>query len=879
MEKESFETLFEKYIVCIPAIQREYVQGYDEEETNIVRKNFVNDIFNAIFNDGTVDIGIIYGYTQKDESGEKPIFFPVDGQQRITTLYVIYWCLSMMKTETEDDLLKDKILQYEVRNSTTRFFKELVNKEKIEFFKKCFSRKDSIYESLVSQEWFESQWLSDVTVLAVINVISEIYHKIIKKEDEKNFWDKALKNFSNIKFSLITFNNDDNNARRNSSLEFAKINARGKQLELFENVKSYLSIIEEKFGIQKGFAYNYDVKYIDLFYDFCKNKGDLEEITKNINNKTMILLINVYNLLREIEREGAEVKDELAYLSIIIDVSKDCKEEDMDFWDKYISFLNNIFQTFFNLNSLDELNSFSSEMIDYDKYRDANMLVSRLLYYSYYYNNHKDYVSKEVMDKFDYVLSNLRYSDWKEYNINEIALFIDNISKYGNIIDYFVDLEDANDLNIFNTEVLDDIKVRLMEQSIKAKIVKDKGLKYDYFNKLEERFSDIRSIYYLLHFSGYWDSENNNGNFEKLEQYLKVAEKFFYKNNIELCKIFVLAVNYNSKTEKLMGPDEINERTNLRFINPKSREYLEGNNCHHWEDIYYFIEDNLNEKDRLLRKFKLDYLKLAYDLYIMKKISDLYKAILEEKYNNCWLKYAIQRSETELFERKISFSDQKLYIQLKNDEKPEYLYDKLNFFAYLYLLDKKRDKFSCFKFNSYVYNLYTRNVRDTEICDRYLVYNEIGDYLINPFELRIIWQKKEEKWWQTRDFFYYKYILEMSCDKDSLIELDEDVIRKISFDKSPEIKSESSYDFKRYRDRIEKLVQDEKKVIEELGGKMNSYNRVSTEEDADRKEKKRDIEKIIAENYKLVKGYNYNSYYINKYLSKKSDKVDISDRL
>lgn len=757
MEKETFIGLFNNYIICIPAIQREYVQGYDEEQTNIVRSNFIDEIFDALSNESVLDIGIIYGYTQKDESGEKPIFFPVDGQQRITTLYIIYWCLSMMKTETEDDLLKDKILQYEVRNSTTRFFKELVNKEKIEFFKKCFSRKDSIYESLVSQEWFESQWLSDVTVLAVINVISEIYHKIIKKEDVKNFWDKALKNFSNIKFSLITFNNDDNNARRNSSLEFAKINARGKQLELFENVKSYLSIIEEKFGIQKGFAYNYDVKYIDLFYDFCKNKGDLEEITKNINNKTMILLINVYNLLREIEREGAEVKDELAYLSIIIDVSKDCKEEDMDFWDKYISFLNNIFQTFFNLNSLDELNSFSSEMIDYNQYKDTNKLASRLLYYSYYYNNHKDYVSKEVMDKFDYVLSNLRYSDWKEYNINRIALFIDDISKYGNIIDFFADLGDANDLNIFNTEVLDDIKVRLMEQSIKAKIVKDKGLKYDYFNEFEERFSDIRSIYYLLYLSGYWDSENNNGNFEKLERYLKVAEKFFYKNNIELCKIFVLAVNYNSKTEKLMGPDEINERTNLRFINPKSREYLEGNNCHHWEDIYYFIEDNLNEKDRLLRKFKLDYLKLAYDLYIMKKISDLYKAILEEKYNNCWLKYAIQRSETELFERKISFSDPKLYIQLKNDEKPEYLYDKLNFFAYLYLLDKKRDKFSCFKFNSYVYNLYTRNVRDTLIYDRYLNYHNTVEYLrrkiINPFELRIIWQKEVETCCQTRDFF------------------------------------------------------------------------------------------------------------------------------
>ena len=879
MKKENFIELFEKHIVCIPAIQREYVQGYDEEQTNIVRKNFVNDIFDAISNDGTVDIGIIYGYTQKEESSEKSIFFPVDGQQRITTLYIIYWCLNMMKTETYDEILKDKILQYEVRNSTTRFFKELVNKEKFEFFKKCFLEKKSIYESLILQEWFESQWLSDITVLAVINVISEIYRKIIKKEDEKNFCDKALKNFSKIKFSLIEFNNDDNNARRNSCLEFAKINARGKQLELFENVKSYLSIIEEKLRIQNSFAYNYDAKYIDLFYDSCKNKGDLEEITKNINKKTIVLLINAYNLWREIKGKRKKVKEGLDYLSLVMEMSKDCKQEDNDFWREYISFLNNIFQTFLRLNSLDELKSFSSEMIDYNEYKDTNKLVSRLLYYSYYYNNHKDYVSKEIMNKFDYVLRNLRYSNWKKYNFEKIDTFIDKISPYENIFDCFAGLGSQDNLNIFNSEVLDDIKVRLKEQSIKAKIIKEKGLKYDYFNEWEERFSDIRSIYYLLHFSGYWDSENNNGNFEKLEQYLKVAEKFFYKNNIELRKIFVLAVNYNSATEQMMDSDKINKGTNLLFINPNSKEYLEYNNCHHWKDVYYFIEDNLSEKDRMLRKFKLDYLKLAYDLCIMKKISGLCNSISEEKYNNCWLKYAIQRSETELFERKISFLEQKLYIQLKDEEKPEYLYDKLNFFAYLYLLDKKRDKFLCFEFNSYVYYLYTRNVRDTSIYARYLDYhNEVENAhrkIINPFELRIIWEEEVEKQWRTRDFFYYKYSLEMSCDKDSLIELDGDVIRKISFDISPDIKSKLSYDFKRYRDKIEELIQNEEKTMKELKYKIDLYSRVSDEEEADKMEKKIDVEKIILENYRLKKEYNYNYNDIKKYLSKKSGEVDI----
>lgn len=120
MKKETFIGLFNNYIICIPAIQREYVQGYNEKQTNIVRANFIDDIFDALSKESILDIGIIYGYTQKEESGVKSILFPVDGQQRITTLYVIYWCLSMMKTESEDDILKDKILQYEVRNSTTR---------------------------------------------------------------------------------------------------------------------------------------------------------------------------------------------------------------------------------------------------------------------------------------------------------------------------------------------------------------------------------------------------------------------------------------------------------------------------------------------------------------------------------------------------------------------------------------------------------------------------------------------------------------------------------------------------------------------------------------------------------------------------------------
>ncbi len=132
-----------------------------------------------------------------------------------------------------------------------------------------------------------------------------------------------------------------------------------------------------------------------------------------------------------------------------------------------------------------------------------------------------------------------------------------------------------------------------------------------------------------------------------------------------------------------------------------------------------------------------------------------------------------------------------------------------------------------------------------------------------------------KKRWETRDFFYYKYRLEMSCDKDSLIELDRDVIRKISFDISPDIKSELSYDFERYRDKIKVLVQDEEKIMEELDSKIDLYYKLLMEECDKDKEIKviNDVGDFISKNYN--REASFNSGDINKYLSNKSNKVDI----
>ena len=70
------------------------------------------------------------------------------------------------------------------------------------------------------------------------------------------------------------------------------------------------------------------------------------------------------------------------------------------------------------------------------------------------------------------------------------------------------------------------------------------------------------------------------------------------------------------------------------------------------------------------------------------------------------------------------------------------------------------------------------------------------------------------------------------------------------------------------------MVQDEKKVMEELDSKIVSY-RESLMGECDKDKEIECIREFISDNYNHEAGYNH--CYINKYLSKKSKEVDIND--
>ena len=82
--KYSFWGLLSKYFIQIPIIQRDYAQGRITEDVEAIRHGFLENLFIAISNNDNLDFDFIYGTIKGDN-----ILEPLDGQQRLTTLFLL----------------------------------------------------------------------------------------------------------------------------------------------------------------------------------------------------------------------------------------------------------------------------------------------------------------------------------------------------------------------------------------------------------------------------------------------------------------------------------------------------------------------------------------------------------------------------------------------------------------------------------------------------------------------------------------------------------------------------------------------------------------------------------------------------------------------
>ena len=114
--------------VLIPIVQRDYAQGRPSSAT--VREHFLAALYRALERAGTgappLDLDFVYGYAAEGTRR----FVPIDGQQRLTTLFLLHWFLAIRDDELEDFRTwalagRGARFHYAVRDSSDDFLRDL----------------------------------------------------------------------------------------------------------------------------------------------------------------------------------------------------------------------------------------------------------------------------------------------------------------------------------------------------------------------------------------------------------------------------------------------------------------------------------------------------------------------------------------------------------------------------------------------------------------------------------------------------------------------------------------------------------------------------------------------------------------------------------
>ena len=232
-ERLSFHKLFAEkgYQIEIPIIQRDYAQGRNSSEE--VRTMFLDALYNYLIDEKpNRDLDFIYGSISGKNGHTR--FIPLDGQQRLTTLFLLHWYLAQLSGKMhqlrefleyrEGENGKSKFT-YETRTSSREFCDALMTNE---FDLKKMLPDDegcnnSLSKTIQDSGWYFLSWENDPTIQSMLCMLDDIHARF---KDKPEFFDFLVDPekpvitflFLNLKEFKLT---DD---------LYIKMNARGKPL-------------------------------------------------------------------------------------------------------------------------------------------------------------------------------------------------------------------------------------------------------------------------------------------------------------------------------------------------------------------------------------------------------------------------------------------------------------------------------------------------------------------------------------------------------------------------------------------------------------------------------------------------------------------------
>lgn len=249
----------------IPLFQRDYAQGRISGSVSRIREDFLDVLHDAISRDGGESVGLDFVYGGVTRGTLQPL----DGQQRLTTLFLLHWYLASRSgnLSTADNWTR---FAYSTRESARMFCESLVT----------HALPDSVAPSawIADQSWYLFVWRHDPSIQSMLVVLDGIDRRF-RDVDASAAWHELTDSDNPaIWFLLLPLDQlgGDGEGMRPEDL-YIKMNSRGKPLTEFENFKAHFEKTIEWSDRAGEFALKVDTCWSDMLWHLRGDDGVIDD--------------------------------------------------------------------------------------------------------------------------------------------------------------------------------------------------------------------------------------------------------------------------------------------------------------------------------------------------------------------------------------------------------------------------------------------------------------------------------------------------------------------------------------------------------------------------------------------------------------------------
>lgn len=303
----------------IPLIQRDYAQGRRSESVDDIRRQFLDSLCGALQSSEGIDLDFVFGDVVDGT------LYPLDGQQRLTTLFLLHCYLAWHLPETIGFKQAWHAFRYSTRPGARAF---------CQFLPQCRPNmaQEKLSPWLIDQAGYLPTWKHDPSIQGMLVVLDDLHlrYRESQPEELRQAWLRLIDpQQPAIRFHLLPIqaNHLDNSL-------YVKMNSRGKPLTSFENFKAEME------GLMSGncnippeklddFSRKIDIEWTDLFWHY---RGDSNLIDEEFSRYLRFLFeVRAWSLDLKVNHQSLNDSQELArQAEVLFGPESNCEIENLD---------------------------------------------------------------------------------------------------------------------------------------------------------------------------------------------------------------------------------------------------------------------------------------------------------------------------------------------------------------------------------------------------------------------------------------------------------------------------------------------------------------------------------------------------------------------